>query len=515
MGDTSFFDVAYRVYVTALASLFAAFSASGWIGDNMVTDRTADRVLTDAPPALGLLVALGVFAGFRVGSRGGPLAVEAADVHHVLLAPIDRRITLRRPIMRSVGTTVLWAAILGGLAGDLAAQRLPGSAVSWVASGALAAVIGAALGVGAALLAAGRSIHRAFPFVIALALLAWSIADVGDRGVTAPFTFVGRIAVWPLDFDPAGLVFAVVALAILIAAERTIGGLSIEAARRRTALIGQLRFAVTQQDLRTVLVLRRQLADEGMRDRPWLPTPKGRIAASLPVLTRDSQSLMRWPLVRVARVLSLGMVIGLSLRGVWSGTTPLLLVAGVASFVAALDAIEPMAQDLDHPTRLFSYPRARGWVLVRHLAGPTIAMIAVGVVAIVTAFVVDPHTHVLTYGLALLLPAAVASVAGAAVSVVSEPILDASTEAMIPPEVAGPRALFRAAWPPAIATVGMLPLVGAHRAELAGRPVEAALSSGSIAVLVVSVVVFGWVRFREEIHGALAMKQREQQGGAS
>ena len=159
-------------------------------------------------------------------------------------------------------------------------------------------------------------------------------------------------------------------------------------------------------------------------------------------------------------------------------------------------------------------------MLVRHLVAPTFAMVGVGVVAVATAFVVDPHRQVLAYGAATLVPAALASVAGAAVSVVSEPILDASTEAMIPPEVAGPRSLFRAAWPPALATLGLLPLVGAHRAELAGRPAEAALSSASTAVLVLAAVVFGWVRFREEIHAALMAKQpanqpTDRQGGVS
>src|SRR4051794_41361499 len=38
--------------------------------------------------------------------------------------------------------------------------------------------------------------------------------------------------------------------------------------RSRTELVGQLRFAVTLQDLRTVLVLRRQLAQERPRARP-------------------------------------------------------------------------------------------------------------------------------------------------------------------------------------------------------------------------------------------------------
>jgi hypothetical protein len=207
--------------------------------------------------------------------------------------------------------------------------------------------------------------------------------------------------------------------------------------------------------------------------------------------------------VRIGRAIALGIVIGLCLRGVWSGTTPLVLVAGFASFVAALDAIEPLAQDLDRPTRLASYPRPKGWVLVHHLAGPTITMLLVGGVALATAVVVDPSTHVATLGALLLIPGAAAAVAGAAVSVVSEPVLDAAAESMMPPEVAGPRVIFRAAWPPAIATIGLVPLVIAHHAEVAGRAAAPALISASISVLVLVAIVAGWVRFRDDIHRSL------------
>src|SRR5690606_13030928 len=117
-----------------------------------------------------------------------------------------------------------------------------------------------------------------------------------------------------------------------------------------------------------------------------------------------------------------------------AGTTPLVIVAGVAAFVAALDAIEPLAQDLDRPTRLMSYPRPRGWVLLRHLAAPTLVMLGVGAVALITAFAVDPDPQVVRLGAIELLPGALAAVAGAAVSVVSEPILDPANEALIPPE---------------------------------------------------------------------------------
>ena len=45
---------------------------------------------------------------------------------------------------------------------------------------------------------------------------------------------------------------------------------ALEALARRSALVAQLRFAVTMQDLRTVVLLRRQLNQEQARRHPWL-----------------------------------------------------------------------------------------------------------------------------------------------------------------------------------------------------------------------------------------------------
>jgi hypothetical protein len=106
-------------------------------------------------------------------------------------------------------------------------------------------------------------------------------------------------------------------------------------------------------------------------------------------------------------------------------------------------------------------------------------------------------------GALAILPGAIGAVAGAAVSVVSEPMLDASTEAMIPPEVGGPRVLFRAAWPPAIAVIGLLPVVIAHRAEINGTPAVPVLLSTAVTVLALGSIVTAWVRFRSEIHNAI------------
>ena len=60
-------------------------------------------------------------------------------------------------------------------------------------------------------------------------------------------------------------------------------------------------------------------------------------------------SLLRWPATRILRVVGLGIVAGFAAGGAWKGTTPLVIVAGVALFVAALDALEPLAQEMGPP----------------------------------------------------------------------------------------------------------------------------------------------------------------------
>ena len=80
--------------------------------------------------------------------------------------------------------------------------------------------------------------------------------------------------------------------------------------------------------------------------------------------------MLRWPVPRLVRLLALAGIAGMSLRGVWNGTTPLLVPAGLALWVAALDAIEPLAQETDHPGLRDGYPLAEGELMVRHLAVP-------------------------------------------------------------------------------------------------------------------------------------------------
>lgn len=504
LGSHEWGELAYRVYTTTLAAIVSVVFASGLIGDSRLDASATASFHARSPAWFGLGAAVLLLAGIRSGSRGGPLALERPDVDHLLLAPVDRGFTLRRPAIGIVVYSCLGGAILVGLGVGLFDQRLGGASIPWFACGALFGVALAALVVGGGFLTASRLTSKYVPLTIGWILVIWALADATGHGPIAPTTYLGRIVVWPLGFSAVALAPLGVALALPLLGLLTIGGLSIESAVRRTALVGQLRFAVTQQDLRTVVLLRRQLAAERPRSRPWLPALPGPLARRFPVMARDLRSVARWPVVRIARVVVIGAAIGLTVRAMWAGTTPLVLVAGVLVYVAALDATEPLAQDVDHPGLLSSMPEVEGIVMVKHLAEPVLVMVGIGLVALATAYAVDPTPVVLRVGLPALLPAALAGVAGAAVTVVSEAILDTSQEAFMPPEVAGPRLLFRTVWPPAIGVIGVLPLLAARAAEQAHRDPTGAVTATAIPVVVLAMAVFGWVRFRADIHRAMA-----------
>lgn len=511
MGDVVWGDLAYRVYTTALASLVLVVFASGFVGDQELSPASVATVTADGPAWIGLFVASLMVLGLRSGLRSGPIALEGADVHHLLLAPVDRSAVLRRPVGGLVGYGAAGAAVLGALVGALCAQRLPGSSSSWLFSGALFGLTCATLTLGTGLVTASRRVRRPIIDVVLVALWLWSLADALGYLPGAPLTFVGSMLLWPLDVQVAAVAGTVVGIVLVVVGAVVVGGLSIEAARRRTQLVGQLRFAVTQQDMRSVMLLRRQLAAERPRNRTRLRRLP-RFIGRFPVFARDLQSMLRWPTVRVVRVLVLCIGVALALRGVWDGTTPLVLLAGIAGYVAALDAIEPLAQEIDHPTMLRSYPVAQGMILVRHLVAPVLVLMGFGAVALGVAWAVGPSAEVLTVGAITLVSSSVASVAGAAVSVVAEAVLDQSSEAMMPPEVAGPRVVIRTLWPPLVAVIGMLPVLAAQRMMRNGEPVESIAIAVAGASLALSAIVFTWVRYRADLHEAMGQAMRGETG---
>ncbi len=164
-------------------------------------------------------------------------------------------------------------------------------------------------GVGSALVASGRRWGRVLTAAIGVVLVAWSLLDVFGGVVTSPASMLGTLAFWPLVVRPIALVGVVCALAIPVIGLLGIGDTSIEAAERRSGLVGALRFAATIQDLRTVIVLHRQLAQERSRQEPWLALPRAKPIGHA-CWRRDWQGVLRWPISRVGRVAALGAVAG-------------------------------------------------------------------------------------------------------------------------------------------------------------------------------------------------------------
>jgi hypothetical protein len=394
LHDIHWSDSLYRLYVVIGGGGILLWWVVSLLGKPTVGASTRTEILHRGPSVAGLLVALVWGAALRSGSRGGPLSLEAADVAHVMQAPIPRYLSLVRPYVHQLRRGVY----IGGLAGlCVAACTRPfllGPPLGWLADGAL---LGALLGVsftGIAAVASGNGLKRPVASAVLFASLGWSMVDVFGHVTSSPMTVVGSGLFLALPGHRAMPVAPVIGL-LAIAAVATVatyfgraalGGTSLEQAERRTALVGELRFAVSTQDLRAALLLRRQLAAERPRQRPWF-TVKGRPGIESAIRVRGLRGLARWPVGRVLRMILNAAVAGIAARIAWEHTIPLMLVSGIALYLAALDACEAMAQDVDHPDLAAMMPRHRGRLANRQTVVPFAVVGIVGVLTGLSAFV--------------------------------------------------------------------------------------------------------------------------------
>jgi hypothetical protein len=504
LAEVHWVDALYQAYLAALLVGAAVLGGATLVGDEPV--RTTAALAEDGEAAVGLAVAVLVGVGLRSGSRGGPLALEQADVRHVLLAPVDRVYALRGPALHQLRFLLFAAAAAGAAGGHLADRRLDGNGAAWTACGALSAVVAVALAHGLACIAAGVRLRPWVASAVAAALVGLAALDVADRLAWSPTAAVGAVAVWPVTVAAPSFAAVAVAAVAAVAGVQLVGGVSLELLERRSRLVGQIRFAATLQDLRTVVVLRRQLTQERARTRPWLAPPLP--VRRLPVVTRDVRSLLRWPVGRLARLALLAVVAGVCARAAYDGTTPMVVAAGLALFLAGLDAAEPLGQELDHPTRRDTVPHPAGWVHVRHLPAVVTVGLLVGLVAAVAAVLVDPVAGAWPVALACVPAAGLGAAAGAVVNLVMGVAPPAGTTSsawnLAPPEAAGVRLVYRTAWPPALAVLGA-------SAALAARESGAgAALLGGAGLLGVVLLVAAWVRFRDDV-SAWWSKQLEAQ----
>jgi len=507
------FEALYKVYVTAIMVGVAVWLLSGLTGDTRLDPASILRTADRGPQIVGAVIGVALATGLRSGGRGGPLVIEAADVRHVLLSPLDRTVALRPVAVRQLRFGVVVGAGAGAVAGLLAYRRIPGGFVAWVAAGAFVGMLTVVGALGLAMVVAGRRWGRLAGSGLALGVVAWSAADLAGGTTTSPATLLGEVAEWPLRFRIVGLIGVIAAVACVGAGLGAVAGSSIEAAESRSTLVGQIRFAATLRDLRTVVVLRRQLSQELPRQRPWFRLPRSVVLGpsdnsrprALPVWRRGWHGILRFPALRFARLLGLGGVAGASSVGVWRGTTPLVLVAGVALYVAALDAVEPLAQEVDHPDRRDEYTVATGLLALRQLGPSAVLMVMVALVGYMVAMVMTGFSgDSVQLGAVLVIPAGLAATAGATISVVQgAPSTFSSTDVMLPPEAAGARAVGRILIPPLVAIAGVAPLFGGRSPPAGGNALSATISF-EFPLLMLVALVGVWLRYRDRIRGSLA-----------
>jgi hypothetical protein len=419
VAKTDVMEVLYRVYLGAIAAVFILAFLAGALHEVPADPSSIDGIRADAPPIIGIAIAALVLAGLRAGARGGPLAIEAAEVRYTLLAPISRRTALRPAALAQLRTAVLFGAIFGAVVGNFVFRRFPGSAVEWIGSlAAFGALVPIAV-LGAALVASGRRLRLGVASALGLVLVAWSGLDLALGWKGSPTTMLGDLATLPLQHGASAWLAAlgaILALAVLVAGLLGIGGLALEAAQRRAQLVAEMRFSASVQDLRTVILLRRQLASERPRRKPWFRLSGGSI------WRRDWQSFLRWPAVRVVRVVLIAVAAGGLAVGGFDLTPVLFALPGPLLFIAALDLIEPLAQESDHPTRRLLLPHPSAELLRTHLTAPAVAMAVVLALATVAAAAIGGNPGLaLGVGAAVFLPLAAVLVCAAAVSATNDP----------------------------------------------------------------------------------------------
>lgn len=494
LANVDIFEKLYQAYLSVIAVGVIVLVGTGAIGDEHVGASTLHRIAADGPAITGVLAAIAIGIGLRSGSRGGPLTLEAPFVAHVLLSPVRRDVALRGPAVRQLGQGAIAGGATGALVGVVASQRLPIATPPIVAWAAVAGAVVGVTALGAAMFVAGWPVPRRIANIVAAALVAGSVADIAAGTSWSPGSVIGRLAISGVHFDAIGLLALPVALVIPLAGVAVVGGTSIEAARRRAGLVSELRLAVTRQDLRTVVLLQRRLAQDAARRQPWVRVPRG---DRHPVFRRGLHGLARLPLARVLRVLGLCSIAVVAAVGAWRGTTPLLVVSGIALWAAALDVIEPLAQEFDHPDRWAGYPVAYGDLLLRHLVAPAVVLLlAASVPVAVVAAIVQP-SNVLQTAAAVLIPACAAAVFAAASSVATSPFDMSAMQTLIPPETLGAQLIFRMVWPPAVAVLATLPVLAARAAVRHHLPPFGAAMSYVLPVGTMLAIVGVWLSRRK------------------
>ncbi len=487
-------DSLYKAYITAVIAAAGLFYVSLVVGGDRVGSHPLDVVKARGPGALALVLALAVAVGLRSGAGGGPLAPSAADITHLLLAPIPRGLVLRSEALRQLRGVVTMPTIVGAIAGSVATSRLGGDRAEWIIAGAAFGALAALMVWGAALIASGNHWTRRTATLVAFVLIVWAGIDFAASVGTSPTAQVARVGLLPLSASALAVVGAVLAIATAVLGFFCAANVAIEPLRRRARLLGEIRFAATLQDMRSVIVLHRELAQELPRSKPWIKIRTGGIGNAW--WQRDWRGIARWPGGRMARVVLLVALGGLALAGAWRGTVGFVVVAGLALFLAGMDAIEGLAQEVDHRDRSDLLPIPAGDLAFRHLVVPACALLVVGLVGFGVFALATGTSSALAAGAIVILPTAVGAAVGAGTAVV----LGAPSPTLLLeygfPEFTTLWLVIRLLIGPAIVIAAVVPVaVAQHALADGGSAAGAAFQTLFIPIFVVGIAL-GWLKSR-------------------
>jgi Family of unknown function (DUF6297) len=493
VADLEWFDVLYQVYIVAGAGGGLVWWLSTLAKDAKLSSAGSADFLAKAPGWIGLIGAVALFVGVRSGANGGPLAIEEADVRHVLTAPIPLRTSLLRPAEQRVRALVFAGLIGGAIAGELVGQRLGGRTLAWLLSGASCGATIALAAISLALIShsLGRRLANLASVVVAVLVGLQALAAFGALS-TGPFDAVGSLALWGRNVRLVDLAAPAIAIGLAIVAYLALENLSVDQMARRSALVSQLRFAATMQDLRTVVLLRRQLSMETLRSSPYLGVRLRR----MPIVARGFRSIARFPPRRLLRMALLAAVAGGAQVAAFRGTTPALLVATFAGFLLGLDVIEPFSQELDHPNLTDGLPHEPGWIYQRLLIAPAVVMLLFSLFGVATAWAIQRTAGSLSVGLIIGPAGALATMMGAvsnAVGGAPDPSTAGNDAFFLPPEVAGVKFAVKALWPIMLAFLGVLPVLLVRTGLRHGQGATALAIRSAIGTLAFAAVYAWWI----------------------
>jgi hypothetical protein len=488
-------DSLYKAYVVGILAALGLFYGSVALGADFDAAALHD-VEQHGAAVLGLAVAVLVLLGLRSGAHGGPLAPEAADVSFLLLGPIPRGEVLRPLAVRQLRGVVLVPAVGGAVAGSIASSPLGGGRVQWIAAGAAFGVLAALAVWGAALVASGFHLRARHANLIGTVLVVWAAVDVAAGTTASPTAQIGRVALLPLTWSALAIVGVVLPLALAGAGLARVDHISLEQLRDRARLVGELRDAATLQDMRSVIVLHRELAQELPRATPWW---RSRAKHGGPAWQRDWRGLARWPASRIARAVAFAVVVALAGVGLWHGVDALVVLAGIALFLLGVDAIEGLAQETDHPERPEQYPVVWGDLVLSHLLTPAVVLVAFAGVVALAVGAITGSLDALAVAAITIIPATVAGVTGAALSVVMGAPPPTLYLDFGFPELTNLWLLLRQVLGPLLVVAAFVPLAMGANAAADGRSPAGATLAFAFIPLLLAVAAALWMRSRTAV----------------